>query len=124
VLLNFRWNDMAGNRVNPSTSNVSLSYRIKRNLSISSKTNGWTLSWRNVSKCLQYKLYQNQYSGSGVTGWRGFSLPFLAVTGAWGIHETFRLTSVSLSRTVGRTPWTSDQLIARLLPTQDNTDIE
>jgi hypothetical protein len=40
------------------------------------------------------------------------------------IHETSRFTSVSLSGAVGRTPWTSDQLIARLLPTQYNTNIE
>jgi hypothetical protein len=53
-----------------------------------------------------------------------FFIPFSAPTGAWGIHETSHFTSVSLSRTVGRTPWTSDQLIARPLPTQDNTNIE
>jgi hypothetical protein len=53
-----------------------------------------------------------------------FLFPFLAPTGAWGIHETSRFTSVSLSKTVGRTPWTSDHLIARPLPTQDNTNIE
>jgi hypothetical protein len=44
-----------------------------------------------------------------------------APSGAWGIHESSRFTSVSLSRTVGRTPWMSDQLIARPLPTQANT---
>jgi hypothetical protein len=35
--------------------------------------------------------------------------------------KLFRFTSVSYPRTVGRTPWTSDQLIARPLPTKDNT---
>jgi nitrate reductase alpha subunit len=53
-----------------------------------------------------------------------FFIPFLAPAGAWGIHETFRFTSVSLSRTVGRTPWMSDQLTARPLPIQDNTNVE
>jgi hypothetical protein len=53
-----------------------------------------------------------------IEGWMGpraglDAVPFLAPTGVWGIHETFRFTSVSLSGTVGRTPWTSDQLIAR-----------
>jgi hypothetical protein len=32
-------------------------------------------------------------------------------------HETFRFISVTRSRTVGRTPWTGDQLVARLLLT-------
>jgi hypothetical protein len=32
------------------------------------------------------------------------------------LHETFRFTSVTRSRTVGRTPWTDDQLVARPLP--------
>jgi hypothetical protein len=30
-------------------------------------------------------------------------------------HETFRLISVTRSRTVSRTPWTGDQLVARPL---------
>jgi hypothetical protein len=32
------------------------------------------------------------------------------------LHEIFRLVSVTRSRTVGRTPWTGDQLVARRLP--------
>jgi hypothetical protein len=32
------------------------------------------------------------------------------------LHEIFRFTSVTISRTVGRTPWTGDQLFARPLP--------
>jgi hypothetical protein len=32
------------------------------------------------------------------------------------LNETFRFTSVTRSRTVGRTPWTGDQLLARPLP--------
>jgi hypothetical protein len=53
-----------------------------------------------------------------------FFINFLAPIGAGGIHETFRFTSVSLSRAVGMTPWMRDQLIARPLPPQDNTIIE
>jgi hypothetical protein len=44
---------------------------------------------------------------------------FLALQSNLGLcrlHETFRFTSVTLSRTVGRTPWTRDQLVARPLP--------
>jgi hypothetical protein len=33
------------------------------------------------------------------------------------LHETFRFISVSRSRTVSRTPWTGDQLVARTLLT-------
>jgi hypothetical protein len=33
------------------------------------------------------------------------------------LHETFRFISVTRSRTVGRTPWTGDQLVARPLLT-------
>jgi hypothetical protein len=55
---------------------------------------------------------------------RRFFIPFIVLTGAWGIHETSLFASVSLSGTVGGTPWASDQLIARPLPTQDNTNIE
>jgi hypothetical protein len=33
------------------------------------------------------------------------------------LHETFRFISVSRSRTVGWTPWTGDQLVARTLLT-------
>jgi hypothetical protein len=41
-------------------------------------------------------------------------IPFLAPTGAWGIHENFRFTSVSQSTTVGRTLWTSGRNIHEL----------
>jgi hypothetical protein len=37
-------------------------------------------------------------------------------SGLGGLHKTFRFTSVTRSRTVGRTPWTGDQLVARSLP--------
>jgi hypothetical protein len=37
-------------------------------------------------------------------------------SGLGRLHETFRFTSVTRSRTVGRTPWTGDQLVARPLP--------
>jgi hypothetical protein len=33
------------------------------------------------------------------------------------LHKTFRFISVTRSRTVGRTPWTGDQLVARPLLT-------
>jgi hypothetical protein len=33
------------------------------------------------------------------------------------LHETFRFTSVTRSRTVGRTPWTNVQFVARPLLT-------
>jgi hypothetical protein len=37
-------------------------------------------------------------------------------SGLGRLHETFRFTSVTRSRIVGRTPWTGDQLVARPLP--------
>jgi hypothetical protein len=37
-------------------------------------------------------------------------------SGLGRLHETFRLISVTRSRTVGRTPWAGDQLVARPLP--------
>jgi hypothetical protein len=37
-------------------------------------------------------------------------------SGLGRLYETFRFTSFTRSRTVGRTPWTGDQLVARLLP--------
>jgi hypothetical protein len=49
----------------------------------------------------------------------GELLPPLALqpnSGLGRLHETFRFTSVTKSRTVGRTPWTGDQLVARPLP--------
>jgi hypothetical protein len=39
------------------------------------------------------------------------------ILGLGRLHETFRLISVSRSRTVGRTPWTGDKLVARPLLT-------
>jgi hypothetical protein len=37
-------------------------------------------------------------------------------SGLGRLHETFRFTSVTRCRTVSRTPWTGDQLVARPLP--------
>jgi ABC-type molybdate transport system permease subunit len=37
-------------------------------------------------------------------------------SGLGHLHETFRFTLVTISRTVGRTPWTGDQFVARPLP--------
>jgi hypothetical protein len=37
------------------------------------------------------------------------------ILGLGCLHETFRFISVTRSRTVGRTFWTGDQLVARLL---------
>jgi hypothetical protein len=39
------------------------------------------------------------------------------IVGLVRLHETFRLISVTRSRTVSRTPWTGDQLVARPLLT-------
>jgi hypothetical protein len=44
-----------------------------------------------------------------------FSLALQPNPGLGPLHETFRFTSVTRSRTVGRTPWTGDQLVARPL---------
>jgi hypothetical protein len=44
---------------------------------------------------------------------------FLWLYSIWGLgrlHENFRFTSVTRSTTVGTTPWTGDQLLARPLP--------
>jgi hypothetical protein len=38
------------------------------------------------------------------------------------LHEIFRFTSVTTSRTVSRTPWTGDQLVARTLYLYTNTE--
>jgi hypothetical protein len=35
------------------------------------------------------------------------------IVGLGGLHKTFRFLSVTRSRTVSRTPWTGDQLVAR-----------
>jgi hypothetical protein len=39
------------------------------------------------------------------------------IFGLGRVHETFRSISLTRSRRVGRTPWTADQLVARLLLT-------
>jgi hypothetical protein len=39
------------------------------------------------------------------------------ILGLGRLHETFRFISVSRSRTVGRTPWTGDQVVAKPLLT-------
>jgi hypothetical protein len=45
------------------------------------------------------------------------------ILGLGSLHETFRFISVSKSRTIGRTPWTGDQLVARpLLTTSGDCD--
>jgi hypothetical protein len=45
------------------------------------------------------------------------------ILGLGRLHETFRFISISRSRTVGRTPWTGDQLVARpLLTTPGDCD--
>jgi hypothetical protein len=44
--------------------------------------------------------------------------------GPWPPYETFRFISVSRSRTVGRTPWTGDQLVARPLLTAPGECVE
>jgi hypothetical protein len=43
-------------------------------------------------------------------------------SGLGHLHETFRFTSVTRSRIVGRTPWTDDQLVARPLYLYTNTE--
>jgi hypothetical protein len=40
------------------------------------------------------------------------------------LHETFRFVSVSRSRTVGRTPWTGNQLVATATGECDDDDGE
>jgi hypothetical protein len=42
-----------------------------------------------------------------------FSLALQPNSGLGRLHENYRFTSVTTSRTVGRTPWTADQLVAR-----------
>jgi hypothetical protein len=44
-----------------------------------------------------------------------FPLALQPNSGLGHLHETFRFTSVARSRTVGRTPWTGNQLVARPL---------
>jgi hypothetical protein len=45
-----------------------------------------------------------------------FPLDLEPNSGLGHLHETFRFTSVTRYRTVCRTPWTGDQLVARPLP--------
>jgi hypothetical protein len=45
-----------------------------------------------------------------------FPLALQPNSGLGRLHETFRFTSVTRSRTATRTPWTGDQLLARPLP--------
>jgi hypothetical protein len=46
------------------------------------------------------------------------------ILGLGRLHETFRFISVTRCRTVGRTPWTGDQLVARtLLTDRDNDEV-
>jgi hypothetical protein len=45
-----------------------------------------------------------------------FPLALQPNSGLGRLHETFRFTSVTRTRTVGRTTWTVDQLVARPLP--------
>jgi hypothetical protein len=54
---------------------------------------------------------------NSVVVWYIFSPLWLysPILGLGRLHETFRLISVTRSRTVGRTPWTGDQLVARPL---------
>jgi hypothetical protein len=44
-----------------------------------------------------------------------FNLVLQPNSGLGRLHETFRFTSVTKSRTVGGTPWMGDQLVARPL---------
>jgi hypothetical protein len=45
-----------------------------------------------------------------------FPLALQNNSGLGRLYETFRVTSVTRSRIVGRAPWTDDQLVARPLP--------
>jgi hypothetical protein len=45
-----------------------------------------------------------------------YSLALQPNSGLGRLHETFRFTSVTRFMTVGRTPWTGDQLVTRPLP--------
>jgi hypothetical protein len=55
-----------------------------------------------------------------------FLSPFGSTAQSWALgrlHEDFRFVSVTRFRTVGRTPWTGDQLVARpLLTPPDDCD--
>jgi hypothetical protein len=53
-------------------------------------------------------LYQQRYPGSNI---HFFPLALEPNSGLGRLHKTFRFTSVTRSRTVGRTPWTGDQLV-------------
>jgi hypothetical protein len=54
--------------------------------------------------------------------WSNRDIPPVALHPLPGLGLLFRFRN--LIYTYGRTPWMSDQLIARPLPTQDNTNIE
>jgi hypothetical protein len=45
---------------------------------------------------------------------------YIPNSGLGRLHECFRFTSLTRSRTVGRTPWTGDQLVARPLPVEEH----
>jgi hypothetical protein len=47
-----------------------------------------------------------------------FALPLQTNSGLGHLHETFCFTSVTRSRTLGRTLWMGDQLVTRPLPVQ------
>jgi hypothetical protein len=49
-----------------------------------------------------------------------FPLALQPNSGLGRLHETFCFTSVTKSRTVGRTPWTVDQLVSRPLPVHNH----
>jgi hypothetical protein len=51
-----------------------------------------------------------------------FPLALQPSSGLGRPNETFRFTSVTRSRTVGRTPWTGDQLVTRSLYLYTNTE--
>jgi hypothetical protein len=50
-----------------------------------------------------------------------FSLALQPNSGLGRLHETFRFTSVTRSRSVGRTPWTGDQVVEMPLPVEKRT---
>jgi hypothetical protein len=65
-----------------------------------------------------YPILSQFNDGTIITGYLFFSLwLYSPILGLGRLHETFRFISVSRSGTVGRTPWMSDQLVARPLQT-------
>jgi hypothetical protein len=71
-------------------------------------------------KCF-FKFYGMRFSNS-VLARNFFYLALQPNSGLSHLYETFRFTSVTTSRTVGRTPWTGDQLVARPLYLYTNTE--